>query len=437
MLKQWIAAVAGLGLSSLVMAASPVAGEDYKVLDTPVETSVDEGQIEVTEVFWYGCPHCYNLEEPLNAWVDEFPDDVTFQRLPATMGDTWTAHARAFYAAQQLGILDQVHSDFFDAIQQQGQRLTDPDDIAAFFSDGLPANLDLPPGQRPTAFHLPGLRAQPWWAAPDHDRSRCDSTMHRVMSALQAADPAALRAEFLALRQRGCSEDIAVERGAWRQFHLMEEGRMNVGNCDNCPAAVALLNALPVCDSAFGYAYFSVLAPGIRMDDFEVSVKDDCLIVKGETGGRSVDQTLRLPRDADSEVARAYHADGILTIDVPKRAVAPARSIEIKVGKPAEATASSSTLPSQEEAPKAPVEPLAALAAMGFTETELAQVALDKHDADVAAASAALTALDGEWAATLDDLEEMGFGDRHANSKALLAHDGSVKLAVKALVANS
>ena len=37
---------------------------------------------------------------------------------------------------------------------------------------------------------------------------------------------------------------------------------MNVGNCDNCPAAVALLNALPVCDSAFGYAYFSVLAPG-------------------------------------------------------------------------------------------------------------------------------------------------------------------------------
>ena len=135
MLKPWIAAVAGLGLSSLVMAASPVAGKEYKVLDTSVETSVDEGQIEVIEVFWYGCPYCYKLEEPLNAWVDELPDDVTFQRLPATMSDTWTAHARAFYAAQQLGILDQVHSDFFDAIQQQGQRLTDTDDIAAFFSD--------------------------------------------------------------------------------------------------------------------------------------------------------------------------------------------------------------------------------------------------------------------------------------------------------------
>lgn len=134
MLKQWIAAIAGLGFSTLVMAAPPVAGEDYKVLDTPVETSVPDGQIEVNEVFWYGCPHCYKLEDPLNAWVAQLPDDVTFQRIPATMGDTWTAHARAFYAARQLGILDKVHEDFFDAIHQKGKHLTDPDEIAEFFS---------------------------------------------------------------------------------------------------------------------------------------------------------------------------------------------------------------------------------------------------------------------------------------------------------------
>ncbi|MEC9481879.1 MAG: thiol:disulfide interchange protein DsbA/DsbL [Halomonas sp.] len=134
MLKQWIAVIAGLGLSTLAMAA-PVAGKDYQVLDEAVETSVDDGQIEVTEVFWYGCPHCYNLEDPLNAWVAELPDDVTFQRLPATMGDTWTKHATAFYAAQQLGILDKLHDDFFDAIHQDGRKLTDADDIAKFFSN--------------------------------------------------------------------------------------------------------------------------------------------------------------------------------------------------------------------------------------------------------------------------------------------------------------
>ncbi|SFH60791.1 thiol:disulfide interchange protein DsbA/DsbL [Modicisalibacter xianhensis] len=134
MLKHWIAAIAGLGLSTMAMAA-PVAGEDYQVLDEPVETRVDQGQIEVTEVFWYGCPHCYNLEEPLNAWVTELPEDVTFQRLPATMGDVWTTHATAFYAAQQLGILDKLHEDFFDAIHQDGRKLADTDEIAEFFSN--------------------------------------------------------------------------------------------------------------------------------------------------------------------------------------------------------------------------------------------------------------------------------------------------------------
>lgn len=135
MLKQWIALAAGLGLSTLVMAADPVAGQHYEVLDEPVETQVDEGQIEVVEIFWYGCPHCYNLEEPLNDWVAELPEDVSFQRLPATMGQGWVDHARAFFAAKNLGILDQVHSDFFRAIHEQGEKLTHVDDIASFFSD--------------------------------------------------------------------------------------------------------------------------------------------------------------------------------------------------------------------------------------------------------------------------------------------------------------
>ncbi|MCI0510034.1 thiol:disulfide interchange protein DsbA [Chromohalobacter marismortui] len=134
MLKSLLVLAAGLSMSTLVMAAEPVAGEDYKVLDEPVKTAVPDGKIEVNEVFWYGCPHCYALEKPLNAWVDKLPDDVVFQRIPATMGDTWTQHARAFYAAKALGIQKQMHSDFFAAIHEQGQRLTAPNDIAEFFT---------------------------------------------------------------------------------------------------------------------------------------------------------------------------------------------------------------------------------------------------------------------------------------------------------------
>lgn len=135
MLKSLLVAIAGLGLSTLASAAPLVEGEHYTVLDEPVETQVADDRIEVTEAFWYGCPHCYNLEDPLNAWVAEQPEDVAFQRMPATMGGDWNQHALAFYAAQELDILDAIHDDFFHAIHEDGQSLTEVDDIAAFFSD--------------------------------------------------------------------------------------------------------------------------------------------------------------------------------------------------------------------------------------------------------------------------------------------------------------
>merc|ERR1712224_201339 len=109
--------------------------------------------------------------------------------------------------------------------------------------------------------------------------------------------------------------------------------------------------------------------------------------------------------------AQATHADGILTLDVPKRLPAPARTISIVT------SGSSSNSPRHEVAAEGPVDPALALAAMGFTDDELVQAALDKHNGDVEAAGAALAALDGEWTDALDDMEEMGFGDRHTNSK--------------------
>ena len=134
---RWLmAAVAVCGMSGMAMAAEPVAGQDYEVLDKPVSNEVPDGRIGVTEVFWYGCPHCYALEEPLEAWVDTLPDDVAFERLPATMGKVWLRHATAYYAAQELGIFNtQFHRDFFDAIQKDGHRMTDDDEIAEFFTN--------------------------------------------------------------------------------------------------------------------------------------------------------------------------------------------------------------------------------------------------------------------------------------------------------------
>ena len=39
-------------------------GIEYERLASPVPT-VDANKVEVVELFWYGCPHCYRLEPHL------------------------------------------------------------------------------------------------------------------------------------------------------------------------------------------------------------------------------------------------------------------------------------------------------------------------------------------------------------------------------------
>ncbi|MCP1313642.1 MULTISPECIES: thiol:disulfide interchange protein DsbA/DsbL [unclassified Halomonas] len=135
MLKVFVAALAGLTLSAAASAQTVVEGQDYTLLDTPVATVADDDHIEVTEVFWFGCPHCYALQDTVDEWYETLDDDVEIVKMPATMGANWNTHATAFYAAQSLGIEEELHKDFFDAIHQDGQRLTDEDDIAAFFAN--------------------------------------------------------------------------------------------------------------------------------------------------------------------------------------------------------------------------------------------------------------------------------------------------------------
>lgn len=135
MYKTLMVAVAGLGLSAAVSAQEVVEGQHYELLESPVETQLEEGQIEVTEVFWFGCPHCYRLQTPINEWYETLQDDVGVVKMPATMGGDWNTHATAFYAAESLGIEDELHADFFNAIHQENQSLTEPDEIAAFFAN--------------------------------------------------------------------------------------------------------------------------------------------------------------------------------------------------------------------------------------------------------------------------------------------------------------
>ncbi len=119
-------------------AAGPAAEEElaggYETLDAPQPTQ-DPDKIEVIEFFWYGCPHCYDFEPILESWVKKLPANVDFIRQPAAFSDLWAKHAKAFYVAQALGVLDdKVHADFFDTLQNKRQKLETEEELAAFFT---------------------------------------------------------------------------------------------------------------------------------------------------------------------------------------------------------------------------------------------------------------------------------------------------------------
>ena len=107
-------------------------GVHYQTLSKPVVTS-DSSKVEVLELFWYGCPHCDSLDPALKAWVKNLPSDVNFVRMPVVFGRSWEMHARMFWVAKNLGLLETIHEPLFNAIHREGQRLQRVDEVIAFF----------------------------------------------------------------------------------------------------------------------------------------------------------------------------------------------------------------------------------------------------------------------------------------------------------------
>src|SRR3989344_4041217 len=123
-----------IGMTATATAAEPIeAGKQYVELSSPVPVS-KPGKIEVVELFWYGCPHCYHFEPTINPWIKKLPDDVHFVRIPAMFGGVWDAHGQLFVTLESMGVEDKVHAAIFDAIQKQGKKLAKPDEMAEFLA---------------------------------------------------------------------------------------------------------------------------------------------------------------------------------------------------------------------------------------------------------------------------------------------------------------
>jgi protein dithiol oxidoreductase (disulfide-forming) len=108
------------------------AGIDYAVLPHPVPTHVAPGKVQVVEMFWYGCPHCFHFEPFIQKWLANKPEAAEFVRVPAALNSNWIADARAYYAAESLGVVDKLHEPLFNAIHEQHRRINSEDALARF-----------------------------------------------------------------------------------------------------------------------------------------------------------------------------------------------------------------------------------------------------------------------------------------------------------------
>ena len=108
------------------------AGVHYELLDNPTKVR-DPSKIEVTEVFWFGCNHCYALEPYIARWKRDIPLDVTFIKSPATWNDVLKTHATIDYTAKALGIEQQFVPAAFNTIQNEGKMLTGNTELEYYF----------------------------------------------------------------------------------------------------------------------------------------------------------------------------------------------------------------------------------------------------------------------------------------------------------------
>ena len=117
---------------------APVAGTDYVVIANGQPFDPVAGKVELVEVFNHVCPACASFQPLVSAWKASLPADVSFVYVPAAFGGPFDTYARAFYAAQAMGLEDKAHDALYRAIHidrtLRGERGQDtPQDIGRFY----------------------------------------------------------------------------------------------------------------------------------------------------------------------------------------------------------------------------------------------------------------------------------------------------------------
>ena len=134
--KLFTALILSALLSNMALAGID-EGIEYKLI-SPAQPTITKNKIEVVELFWYGCPHCFRFEPNIKNWLANKPDNVVFYRIPAVFNPAWALHARAYYTAVSLGLFadgkHEFHDAFFDELHKHKKRLNNKDALRKFFA---------------------------------------------------------------------------------------------------------------------------------------------------------------------------------------------------------------------------------------------------------------------------------------------------------------
>jgi thiol:disulfide interchange protein DsbA len=97
--------------------AAPQIGQEFDAVAQVIPTD-DPTKIEVMEIFWYGCSHCFHMEKPLHTWLKNKRSDITFKRMPGIPNKSWAPMAQTFFTMEALGLTEKLHGKLFTAIHK-------------------------------------------------------------------------------------------------------------------------------------------------------------------------------------------------------------------------------------------------------------------------------------------------------------------------------
>lgn len=117
--------------------AAPVEGVDFVAIEGGKPYAAPAGTVEVAEVFGYTCPACARFEPLIEAWKRTLPKGARFVAVPAAFGGHWIPYARAYLAAQSLGVAERSHAAMFRALHEERSLPTSrptAEEIAGFYA---------------------------------------------------------------------------------------------------------------------------------------------------------------------------------------------------------------------------------------------------------------------------------------------------------------